>query len=670
MRKNRYTLWLTLGILAGLLWMGCQNRLPVSPESDAGSPLSKASVRNGDNIVPDQYIVVLKGPASPAAVARSAGAKLLHSYRTALHGFSAVAPNAQVLSALRKNPNVDYVEPDLVLQAVAQTLPTGVDRIDADRNSTANIDGSDDRVDVDVAILDSGIDPNHPDLNVVGGTHFYTVTIGPPGQRGSYQDRNYADDNGHGSHVAGTVGALDNGIGVVGVAPGVRLWAVKVLDSSGSGYLSDIIAGIDWVADRAATIEVANMSLGGSGQSSAFRTAIQNSVAAGVFYAVAAGNDGQDVYGADGKFGTSDDFIPAAYPEAAAISALADADGQPGGTGGSTSYGGDDSFASFSNYSVSVVSGNPVNSPGKAIDLILPGVDILSTYMNGGYATASGTSMASPHAAGLAALYIATHSRATSASEVYSIRQALIDEGAAQTGSVGLATLNDPDGNEENLGWAGTPPSTTPVTDIAVSSVSAPAGVTAGDVVQVDVTIRNAGNQDVTSDIGVSLNDDTDGVLVGSQTISGGLTAGASVTLTFSWDTGSASTGDHTLTATQNFSDDNSANDSKSTVVTVSQPSAGVTVSDIDPNSVTAGGTVGVTITGSGFVSGASVSFENGTGPAPSVSDVKVGDNSATITATVSTKSGGPPGNRVWDVRVTNPDGSSGVLSGGFTVSK
>lgn len=669
MLQKRYTLLLTLGILTGLLWMGCQNELPVSPDSGAGSPLAKSAVRNGDNTVPDQYIVVLKGPAKPAAVAQSAGAKLLHSYRTALHGFSAVVPNEQALNALRKNPNVDYVEPDLVLNAVAQTLSTGVDRIDADQNSTANIDGSDDRVDADVAILDSGIDPTHPDLNVAGGTHFYTVTTGPPRQRGSYQDGNFTDDNGHGSHVAGTVGALDNGIGVVGVAPGVRLWAVKVLDSSGSGYLSDIIAGIDWVTQHAGTIEVANMSLGGSGQSDAFRTAIQNSVAAGVFYAVAAGNDGQDVYGPDGQFGTSDDFIPAAYPEAAAISALADADGQPGGTGGSTSFGGDDSFASFSNYSGSVVSSNPVNSPGKAIDLILPGVDILSTYMNDGYATASGTSMASPHAAGLAALYVAVNGRATDASGVAAIRQALIDEGAAQSSSVGLATLNDPDGNEENLGWAGAPPSTTPVTDIAVSGVSAPASVTTGDGVSVDVTVRNAGNQDVTSDIGVSLNDDTDGVLVGSQTITGRLTAGASVTLTFSWDTGSASIGDHTLTAHQNFSDDNSANDSKSTLVTVSQPSAGVTVDAVNPNSVQAGSSVGVTITGSGFASGVTVSFENGTGPAPSVSGVTVVDGD-TMTATVSTKSGGPPGSRVWDVRVTHPDGSSGVLSGGFTVMR
>ncbi|MEJ2050768.1 MAG: S8 family serine peptidase [Calditrichota bacterium] len=384
---------------------------------------------------------------------------------------------------------------------------------------------------------------------------------------------------------------------------------------------------------------------------------------------VDAGNDGQDVYGADGQFGTSDDFIPAAYPEVAAISALADADGQPGGTGGSTSYGGDDSFASFSNYSASVAPGNPVTSPGKAIDLILPGVDILSTYMNGGYAIASGTSMASPHATGLAALYIAAHGRATSASGVYSIRQALIDNGVAQSSAAGLATLNDPDGNEENLGWASAASTTTPVTDIAVSSVSAPSGVTTGDVVSVKVTVRNTGNQDVSSDIGVNLTDVTDGVFIGTQTVSGGLTAGASVTLTFSWNTGSASVGDHILTAHQNFTDDKSSNDSNSTVVNVSEPSAGVAVDGINPNSVQAGSSVDVTITGSGFTSGAAVSFENGSGPAPSASGVTVADG-GTITATVSTKSGGPPGARVWDVRVTNPDGSSGLLSGGFTVSR
>lgn len=162
------------------------------------------------------------------------------------------------------------------------------------------------------------------------------------------------------------------------------------------------------------------------------------------------------MYGNDGEFGTSDDRIPAAYPEAATISAMVDSDGLSGGQGTSTSYGADDSFASFSNFSYSVVTENPVNSSGKAIDLILPGVNITSCYKDMNYATMSGTSMASPHAAGLVALYIAEYGRANNATGVYNIRQALINNGKLQTDPEGMKVQNDPDGNEENLGWAGT----------------------------------------------------------------------------------------------------------------------------------------------------------------------------------------------------------------------
>jgi len=132
---------------------------------------------------------------------------------------------------------------------------------------------------------------------------------------------------------------------------------------------------------------------------------------------------------------------------------MADSDGQPGGTGGPTSYGDDDSFASLSNFSNSVIADNPVNSTGAAIDLLAPGVSIYSTYKNGGYATMSGTSTASPHAAGLAALYIAENGRATDANGVYAIRQALIDSGITQDDPRGLTTLNDPDSNWENIGY-------------------------------------------------------------------------------------------------------------------------------------------------------------------------------------------------------------------------
>ncbi|HKJ69386.1 MAG TPA: hypothetical protein VKA68_15620, partial [bacterium] len=127
--------------------------------------------------------------------------------------------------------------------------------------------------------------------------------------------------------------------------------------------------------------------------------------------------------------------------------------------------------------------------------------------------------------------------------------------------------------------------------------------------------------------------------------------------------------GDHTLTASHDFSDENATNDSKSTTVTVNEQTTEVTVTVIDPSSMQAGTTVDVIIYGSGFVSGASVTFENGNGPNPTASNISVPDGGTTITATVTAKSGGPPRNRVWDVRVTNPDGSTDVLVDGFTVT-
>jgi subtilisin family serine protease len=420
-------------------------------------------------VIPNAYIVQVADAVdvhqAAAGAARFTGGNLGHIYTKALRGFAIRVPPGIKKADILAQPGVVLVEPDLEVTVCAQTLPTGVNRIDVDLNNTAKIDGIDERIDVDIAIIDTGIDTDHPDLYVVGGRHFYN---------GGSKNNKYDDDHGHGSHVAGIAAALDNNIGVVGVAPGARLWAVKVLDASGSGYLSDAIAGVDWVTGKANQIEVANMSIGATGTSDMFRTAIQHSVDAGIVYVVAAGNavdnePPKDVYGDDGIFNTSDDFIPAAYPEVATISAMADSDGQPGGAGASTGYGDDDSFATFSNFSRSVVAGNPVTSPGAAIDLLMPGVNIYSTYKNGGYATMSGTSMASPHAAGLAALYIAVHGRATDAAGVYAIRQALIDGGVAQDSAKGLAHLNDRDANWENIGWAGPAPPARTLTVISTT---------------------------------------------------------------------------------------------------------------------------------------------------------------------------------------------------------
>ena len=194
----------------------------------------------------------------------------------------------------------------------------------------------------------------------------------------------YNDLNGHGTHAAGTVcAAKDNNSGVVGVAPGAGLWAVRVLNSQGWGTWSSIMCGIDWVTARAGTIEVANMSLGGDGAEGSctdggLHQAICASVATGVTYVVAAGNSA-----ADARY-----FVPASYDEVITVSAIADFDGKPGGTGAPTCQTGfDDTFASFSNY-------------GQDVDLTAPGVCVLSTYRGNTTATMSGTSMASPHVAG------------------------------------------------------------------------------------------------------------------------------------------------------------------------------------------------------------------------------------------------------------------------------
>jgi hypothetical protein len=370
----------------------------------------------------ERVIVVLDDGVDAAGFARAErsehGASLLFVYDRVLNGFAATVPAGRVV-ALRSDPRVAYVEADLAVSIDEQTTPTGVERIFADApTSSVGIDGVDDRrVDVDVAVLDTGIDRQHPDLNVVSGltclSSMWEELFGiPPTCVNDGGD----DDHYHGTHVAGTIGALDNGIGVVGVAPGARLHSVKVLDSRGSGYVSGIVAGIDWIVKRG-DIEVANMSLGGAGLSTAYQQALSAAKQAGVAFAVAAGNDGADASG----------YSPAAYGAASygrlvlTVSALADFNGAPGGGGAATCRSDvDDTFANFSNY-------------GSAVGMIAPGVCILSTYPieQGSYGTISGTSMATPHVAGGLALLAsnAPNGPTTGASAVDGLFDALIAKG-------------------------------------------------------------------------------------------------------------------------------------------------------------------------------------------------------------------------------------------------
>lgn len=383
-----------------------------------GSPAVQATAAPADA----GYIVVLKDHAAAGKVAaehsRRYDAQVDHVYRSALKGYSArMSPTAA--ARLSEDTRVLFVQRDGVVRTSAQSTPTGIVRARADASTTASIDGVDQRVDVDVAVVDTGVDLDHPDLNVYS-----------PGAVNCVRGGKSADDgNGHGTHVAGTIGAIDDGNGVVGMAPGARIWPVRVLDNRGSGTFSGIVCGIDFVTAHADEIEVANMSLGGGGaddgncgntNNDAMHRAICNSVAAGVTYVVAAGNSSDD----------SANHVPAAYDEVITVSALADFDGLPGGLGSATCRADeDDTLANFSNY-------------GADVDLIAPGVCIESTWMRGGYDTISGTSMASPHVAGGAALYLANNAGA-SPSQVQSALQS--------AGSLDWDSSDDPDGIQERL---------------------------------------------------------------------------------------------------------------------------------------------------------------------------------------------------------------------------
>lgn len=410
--------------------------LSVGPVN-AVAPVQAGRGGSTDARAADRYIVLLRdGSDVDGAIGRlSRGLAIRpdHAYRHAVRGFSAHL-NAHQLAEVKADPSVALVEADRAVQLESQTLPTGVDRVDADLSPTAKIDGLDERVDADIAIIDTGIQADHPDLNVAGGHN--CINANPA---------DWGDGNGHGTHVAGITGAKDNLVGVVGVAPGARLWAVRVFDSTGFSLLSWIVCGIDWITSQKdptdssrPLFEAANMSLRDAGSDDgncgytngdAEHQAICRSVAAGTTYAVAAGNDRTD----------AGQWIPAAYPEVITVSALADFNGRPGGGAPSTcsSFGSedsDDTFADFSNF-------------GPAVDLIAPGKCIYSTYSTlkstgTGYAVLSGTSMATPHVAGAIALYKVGHPTATP-SEVQAALQA--------AGTLDWFTNTDPDATHERL---------------------------------------------------------------------------------------------------------------------------------------------------------------------------------------------------------------------------
>ncbi len=358
-----------------------------------GSSMARSAATAGE-----RYIVVFD--ASVDAEAKTRELERAHGfvsdfhYEHALKGFAARLDAGQ-LARIESDAAVAFVSRDGVVRAVdalapGESTPTGTRRIAATTSTTAQPAAT-----VNVAVIDTGIDLTYTsELNAFNGKNCITPANPPQ------------DDNGHGTHVAGTISARNTGTGVVGVAPGTKVYAVKVLDATGSGSFAQVICGIDWVTANAAAlnIKVASMSLSGGGSNDnncgnsnadAMHQAICNSVAAGVAYAVAAGNSGVN-------FSSS---VPAAYPEAVTVTAVSDSDGQPGGTGGApTCRTGelDDKYATFSNFAGSS------DTIAKNHTIAAPGVCINSTWLGGGYNVISGTSMATPHVSGAIALCLSS----------------------------------------------------------------------------------------------------------------------------------------------------------------------------------------------------------------------------------------------------------------------
>jgi subtilisin len=370
--------------------------------------------------IPGQYIVVLEDGADVADVAADhkslAKAEVLDTYEHALRGYSAKLSTAG-LARIEADPRVAYVTQDREEEAVlgkpggggttqpAQTLPTGINRIDADISSTLAGNASGD-VDSAVAVYDTGIQTNHPDLNVAGGVNCL-------GAKYSGNDGTIGDQNGHGTHVAGIIGARDNTVGVVGAAPGARLWSVRVGDGAGASSTSAQLCGIDWLTANAGAlgIKVVNASLGLFGKADdgncgytandPMHQAICRSTAAGLLWVFAAGNTTGDL-----------NYMPGAgYDEVLAVTAIGDSNGKglPSSTskasctlvsGKSQSSYVDDKYASFSRYAVS--------SADRAHTVAAPGICIRSTYKGSTYGNNTGTSMAAPHATGAAAMCFAT----------------------------------------------------------------------------------------------------------------------------------------------------------------------------------------------------------------------------------------------------------------------
>jgi len=401
-----------------------------------------------------------------------------------INAVTATIPETAI-NALQNNPKIRYIEEDKYVQLVSeQPIPWGVDRIDAEKVWSSNT-GSD----IYIAIVDTGIDYNHPDLddNYAFGESFVDYTNDP------------MDDDGHGTHCAGIAAAENNDIGVVGVAPGAKLIAAKVLDYNGGAYLSWISDGITWAANNGA--DVISLSIGYDQHVQSWQDACDYAYyTKGVVVVAAAGNSGNP----PGK-GDNVDY-PGRYDSTIAVSAT-------------------DSSDKRARWS----------STGPDVELAAPGVNIYSTLWDDTYDYYSGTSMACPHVAGVAALVIASdvtnnvevRNKMTSTAEDLGISgrdtkygYGLVDAEAA--------ALPQPDTH-----------------DVAITAISTPGSIVKGDTATIGVTVENQGTYTETTT--VTLTDMYDSGIIGSEPVT--LGAGSSTVVTFYWDTTNEELGDHILEA-------------------------------------------------------------------------------------------------------------------------
>ena len=415
-------------------------------------------------------------------VIRGHGGKTKYTYH--IINAKAVEIPEQAIDRIKRNPRVAYVEEDAKVYALDAELDDswGVKHICAGVVHGGGNTGAG----VNVSIIDTGIDYTHPDLdgNCKGGYDFVN------------NDNDSMDDAGHGTHCAGIVAAEDDGSGVVGVAPEAHLYGVKVLNSSGIGYVTDVIAGINWSVQN--DMQIISMSLGG-GNSVSKEAACDAAYNAGIVVVASAGNSGNPP-------GMGDNVgYPAAYSSVIAVAATAS----------------NDKRARWS-------------STGPDVELAAPGVSIYST-VPGGYGTKSGTSMACPHVAGTAALVMAAYPGWNSSQVRQQLRDTADDLGAAGRDNLyGYGLVDADEAAYQPID----------VHDIAVTSIVAPSYVVKGDLVSVNVSVTNEGTYEESFD--VTLTDTTDEIGIGSVTLS----AEASTTITFIWNTTGATPGAHVLNAT------------------------------------------------------------------------------------------------------------------------